>query len=54
MLLLACLLRVSIVRAFHRLLMCLAVDKLRLIFGIDNFLAAVQSVVAGEHIADGN
>ena len=34
--------------------MCLAVDKFRAEFGIDDFLAVVQSVVARKHVPQGN
>ena len=34
--------------------MCVAVDKFRTVFGIHNFLAVVQTVIAGSKIAYGN
>ena len=34
--------------------MCFAVDIIGLIFGVNNFLAAVESIVSGKHVADGD
>ena len=33
-------------------LMCFAVDIIGLIFGVNNFLAAVESIVTGKHITE--
>lgn len=35
-------------------LMCFAVDIIGLIFGVNNFLAAVESIVSGKHVAECN
>jgi len=35
-------------------LMCFAVDIIGLIFGVNNFLAAVESIVSGKHVAESN
>ncbi len=34
--------------------MCFAVDIIGLIFGVNNFLAAVESIVSGKHVAECN
>lgn len=34
--------------------MCFAVDIIGLIFGVNNFLAAVESIVSGKHVAESN
>ena len=34
--------------------MCFAVDIIGLIFGVNNFLAAVQAIVSGKHVAESN
>ena len=42
-------------RSVHSIvLMCFAVDIIGLIFGVNNFLAAVQSVITGKHVAECN
>ncbi len=34
--------------------MCFAVDIIGLIFGVNNFLAAVEAIVSGKHVAECN
>lgn len=35
-------------------LLCFFIDIVGLVFGIHDFLAAVESVIAGEHITEGH